>query len=112
MSFRFKKHHSNLWCSHSVKKPLTAQGQYGLMRPVARIAQSVEQGIENPRVLGSIPSPGTIIQNNPLMAGFSHSRFSDFFLPPANCVNALFVVPSVFSTTANEDLRPVFASHR
>ncbi len=25
------------------------------MRPVARIAQSVEQGIENPRVLGSIP---------------------------------------------------------
>ena len=32
---------------------------YGLMRPVARIAQSVEQGIENPRVLGSIPSPGT-----------------------------------------------------
>ncbi|EKI50692.1 hypothetical protein ECN1_3131, partial [Escherichia coli N1] len=23
------------------------------MRPVARIAQSVEQGIENPRVLGS-----------------------------------------------------------
>ncbi|ETJ22081.1 MAG: hypothetical protein Q609_ECAC01673G0010, partial [Escherichia coli DORA_A_5_14_21] len=27
------------------------------MRPVARIAQSVEQGIENPRVLGSIPSP-------------------------------------------------------
>ena len=31
------------------------------MRPVARIAQSVEQGIENPRVLGSIPSPGTTI---------------------------------------------------
>ncbi len=29
------------------------------MRPVARIAQSVEQGIENPRILGSIPSPGT-----------------------------------------------------
>ncbi len=29
------------------------------MRPVARIAQSVEQGIENPRVLGSIPSSGT-----------------------------------------------------
>ncbi len=31
------------------------------MRPVARIAQSVEQGIENPRVLGSIPSPGTTL---------------------------------------------------
>ncbi len=29
------------------------------MRPVARIAQSVEQGIENPRVRGSIPRPGT-----------------------------------------------------
>ncbi len=40
------------------------------MRPVARIAQSVEQGIENPRVLGSIPSPGTTIQKNPPMAGF------------------------------------------
>ena len=36
------------------------------MRPVARIAQSVEQGIENPRVLGSIPSPGTTILKNPL----------------------------------------------
>ena len=30
------------------------------MRPVARIAQSVEQGIENPRVPGSIPGSGTI----------------------------------------------------
>ena len=35
------------------------------MRPVARIAQSVEQGIENPRVLGSIPSPGTTYLENP-----------------------------------------------
>ncbi len=42
-------------------KSLTKNGLYGLMRPVARIAQSVEQGIENPRVLGSIPSPGTTI---------------------------------------------------
>ncbi len=42
-------------------KPLTPGSLYGLMRPVARIAQSVEQGIENPRVLGSIPSPGTTI---------------------------------------------------
>ncbi len=40
------------------------------MRPVARIAQSVEQGIENPRVLGSIPSPGTTIQKR-------LSRFQD-----------------------------------
>jgi hypothetical protein len=43
------------------RNSLTACRQYGLMRPVARIAQSVEQGIENPRVLGSIPSPGTTI---------------------------------------------------
>ncbi len=35
------------------------------MRPVARIAQSVEQGIENPRVLGSIPSPGTTYLEKP-----------------------------------------------
>ncbi len=35
------------------------------MRLVARIAQSVEQGIENPRVLGSIPSPGTTYSENP-----------------------------------------------
>src|SRR4051812_35227240 len=27
--------------------------------PDARVAQSVEQGIENPRVAGSIPAPGT-----------------------------------------------------
>ncbi len=39
------------------------------MRPVARIAQSVEQGIENPRVLGSIPSPGTKIYINDLHGG-------------------------------------------
>ncbi len=52
------------------------------MRPVARIAQSVEQGIENPRVLGSIPSPGTTIQKNPLMAGFllSGIPFNRFYL--------------------------------
>lgn len=29
------------------------------MRHIAWIAQSVEQGTEDPRVLGSIPSPGT-----------------------------------------------------
>ena len=32
------------------------------MRPVAQIAQSVEQRIENPRVRGSIPRLGTIQQ--------------------------------------------------
>ena len=30
------------------------------MRPVAQVAQLVEQGIENPRVGGSIPSLGTM----------------------------------------------------
>ncbi len=45
------------------QKILTRMPDYGLMRPVARIAQSVEQGIENPRVLGSIPSSGTTIQS-------------------------------------------------
>ncbi len=44
---------------------LTKPPESGLMRPVARIAQSVEQGIENPRVLGSIPSPGTTYLKNP-----------------------------------------------
>ena len=36
------------------------------MRPVAQIAQSVEQGIENPRVGGSIPSLGTTNTEKPL----------------------------------------------
>ncbi len=40
------------------------------MLPVARIAQSVEQGIENPRVLGSIPSPGTIFRRTRLWRVF------------------------------------------
>jgi hypothetical protein len=33
-------------------------------RKLAQIAQSVEQGIENPRVGGSIPSLGTIFSQN------------------------------------------------
>ena len=49
---------------------MTAFGQYGLMLRVARIAQSVEQGIENPRVLGSIPSPGTIFRRTRLWRVF------------------------------------------
>ena len=49
------------------------------MRPVARIAQSVEQGIENPRVLGSIPSPGTTIHKASLQSGaFSLSSYGRF----------------------------------
>ena len=51
------------------------------MRPVARIAQSVEQGIENPRVLGSIPSPGTNIHKASLQSGaFSFSGYGRFLV--------------------------------
>ncbi len=61
------------------EKHLTTSRLYGLMRPVARIAQSVEQGIENPRVLGSIPSPGTNIHKASLKSGafsfLSYGRF-------------------------------------
>ncbi len=58
-------------------KRLTPTGLYGLMLPVARIAQSVEQGIENPRVLGSIPSPGTIFRRTRLWRVF---RFLEYGL--------------------------------
>ncbi|CAE1141678.1 protein of unknown function [Serratia sp. Tan611] len=54
-----KRKQTTLFFHVYVIKRLTPTGLYGLMQPVARIAQSVEQGIENPRVLGSIPSPGT-----------------------------------------------------
>ena len=43
------------------------------MRPVARIAQSVEQGIENPRVLGSIPSPAPLFKELAQKGGFCFS---------------------------------------
>ncbi len=54
------------------------------MRPVARIAQSVEQGIENPRVLGSIPSPGTNFISTDLHGGpfFVSERQYLSVLPP------------------------------
>lgn len=41
---------------------LTEKELYVLISAVAQIAQSVEQGIENPRVGGSIPSLGTIFK--------------------------------------------------
>ncbi len=61
------------------------------MRPVARIAQSVEQGIENPRVLGSIPSPGTTNLENP-----STRRVFAFGEPdsPSNCVRFTRRIPA------------------
>lgn len=50
------------------------------MRPVARIAQSVEQGIENPRVLGSIPSPGTKFMKTRPQGGFLFSGLMESYL--------------------------------
>ncbi len=37
------------------------------MRQIAQVAQSVEQGTENPRVGGSIPSLGTIERQSKVM---------------------------------------------
>ena len=61
------------------------------MRAVAQIAQSVEQGIENPRVGGSIPSLGTnnssLVQSverrtvNPYVTGSSPVRGAIFKKP-------------------------------
>jgi hypothetical protein len=44
------------------------------MRPVARIAQSVEQRIENPRVGGSIPPPGTTLLTSCIEANYANAR--------------------------------------
>ena len=70
---------------------LTPQSRKGLMRAVAQIAQSVEQGIENPRVGGSIPSLGTnnssLVQSverrtvNPYVAGSSPAGGAKFERP-------------------------------
>ena len=62
------------------------------MRPVARIAQSVEQGIENPRVLGSIPSPGTTIHKASLKSGaFSFSNYGKFLAVATRNLRAVFL---------------------
>ncbi len=53
-----------------IESALTQPMKSGLIRSVARIAQSVEQGIENPRVLGSIPSPAPLIQRTRPKGGF------------------------------------------
>ncbi len=64
------------------------------MRPVARIAQSVEQGIENPRVLGSIPSPGTtILKNPPTRRVFAFQGSGRFLVVLATDVAALPLEP-------------------
>ena len=63
------------------------------MRPVARIAQSVEQGIENPRVLGSIPSPGTNIHKASLQSGaFSFLSYGRFLVVATRYLFAGFFI--------------------
>ena len=66
---------------------LTEKGLCVLIFAVAQIAQSVEQGIENPRVGGSIPPRGTIsslVQSverwtvNPYVAGSSPAGGAKF----------------------------------
>ncbi len=59
---------------------LTTTTKNLLILPVARIAQSVEQRIENPRVGGSIPPPGTISKGLRLVAGLF-----DFWIVPKLC---------------------------
>ena len=50
-----------------------------MVRFPGRVAQLVEQGIENPRVGGSIPSPATIYKTLPRL-GFS--LMGQFFYAP------------------------------
>ena len=54
------------------------------MRPVAQIAQSVEQGIENPRVGGSIPSLGTKTSKPLIPQGFRGFLFVPDIPSPPN----------------------------
>ncbi|CAI8883449.1 hypothetical protein EMIT048CA2_20128 [Pseudomonas chlororaphis] len=63
-----------------------------LMRPVAQIAQSVEQGIENPRVGGSIPSLGTTNTETPESQDsgvFYCLRLTGTYLRPSSSLNNL-----------------------
>ena len=59
------------------------------MRPVAQVAQLVEQGIENPRVGGSIPSLGT---KYPSLAVPSDSGNPE--KPPTEAVFLCLAIPS------------------
>ncbi len=87
-----------------IESALTQPMKSGLIRSVARIAQSVEQGIENPRVLGSIPSPGT----TSLLTDVNRRLFS--FVKPAN-FNTLLSFNSTLSII-NFIVRVLFKSTR
>ena len=77
------------------------------MRPVARIAQSVEQGIENPRVLGSIPSPGTNIHKASLKSGaFSFLSYGRFLVVATRYFLAgFFTILQMFVTFRHLNIR-------
>ena len=72
------------------------------MSVYASIAQSVEQGIENPRVGGSIPPRGTITSSlvqsverwtvNPYVAGSSPAGGAIFRMKAVNVELAAFVI--------------------
>ena len=69
------------------KKKLTWIGKIRLIPPVAQIAQSVEQRIENPRVGGSIPPLGTTLQNPGFYPGFLIFCSFDIFLVTSKVVD-------------------------
>ena len=59
----------------TIRIGLTLRGTAALIRvPDGRIAQSVEQWIENPRVGGSIPPPATINSNSKRLQNSPNSR--------------------------------------
>jgi hypothetical protein len=63
------------------------------MRTIAHFTAFQKHGIENPRVLGSIPSPGTTIYKASLKSGaFSFLRYGRFLIVAARYLVAGFFV--------------------
>ena len=58
---RMRWHHSQVVRQRSAK-PLCPGSNPGVASKYASVAQLVEQGTENPRVVGSIPTGGTILR--------------------------------------------------
>ena len=75
-----------LWCSRLARQPVTLEvdgsSPFGVAiiasewsvssARYASVAQSVEQWTENPRVVGSIPTGGTMVPNREPDAGVAH----------------------------------------
>jgi hypothetical protein len=51
---------------YEIEETLDYRPKYRYNSPGAGVAQSVEQRTENPRVIGSIPIPGTFLLSSPL----------------------------------------------